>query len=374
MKRLGLIVNPVAGLGGRVGLKGTDGPEVLARARGLGAVPEAPRRAEIALAELAPMAAELEVMAWPGDMGEKEAKAAGLTPRVIGTLRSGDTAADDTVRAGRALAERGVDLLLFAGGDGTARDVLDAVGPDGPPVLGVPAGVKIHSAVFAVDPRSAGRLAARYLVGEIDRLKESEVMDIDEEAFRLGRLSAKLYGFLKAPAENLLMQGLKAGGFTTEGETLAGMAAEVVDLMVHPDELFLIGPGTTTRAIMDRLGLDHTLLGVDAVLDRRLVETDLAEGRILELTAGRPAKIVVTVIGGQGHLFGRGNHQLSPAVIRRVGVDNVVVTATQEKLASLGGRPLVVDTGDPDLDRELSGYAKVICGRGDYVMYPLGRA
>ena len=396
VKRLGLIVNPCAGVGGRVGLKGSDGAEVLRAALERGAVRDAPRRARLALERLARSRAHVEVVTWPGEMGEDEARAAGFSPRVLGSLqgrtsyvaweleRSGKrpvvtggdfvlTTADDTEQAARDLAAAGVDLILFAGGDGTARNICDAVG-ERVPVIGVPAGVKIHSAVYATTPAAAGDIAALFLqerpVGV--QLREGEVMDIDEQAFREDRVSAQLYGFLTVPYARGLTQSAKAGGVAGEERALNDIATEVIAGM-EPGALYLLGPGTTTRTVMQRLGLPKTLLGVDAVRDGRLVGADLAEGDLLELAAASPKTyIVVTVIGGQGHIFGRGNQQFSPAVLRRVGRDHVIVIATQTKLLSLEGRPLLVDTGDPGLDAELSGYAKVVTALGERTMYKVG--
>jgi predicted polyphosphate/ATP-dependent NAD kinase len=378
--RLGLIVNPVAGVGGRVGLKGSDGADIVRRALELGAVRESPHRAQLALHRLAALREHLEIVTYSGEMGAEEALACGLHATVAGSPASAaQTSAADTETAARALRDAGVDLLLFAGGDGTARDVFNAVG-DSVAVLGIPAGVKIHSAVFANTPAAAGDLAALYLQGrrEAMRLREAEVMDIDEEAFRAGHVSARLYGYLRVPYQRTLVQSAKAGGVAGDAAELAGIARDVVNHMA-PATLYLLGPGTTTRAISEALSLPKTLLGVDAVRDRELAGADLSEAQILALldcygegSQGGPApgaRIVVTVIGGQGHMFGRGNQQFSPRVIRRVGLDHVIVVATQTKLLSLGGGPLLVDTGDPALDTELGGYTKVVTGLGERMMY-----
>jgi len=228
--------------------------------------------------------------------------------------------------------------------------------------------------VYATTPAAAGDIAALFLqerpVGV--QLREGEVMDIDEQAFREDRVSAQLYGFLTVPYARGLTQSAKAGGVAGEERALNDIATEVIAGM-EPGALYLLGPGTTTRTVMQRLGLPKTLLGVDAVRDGRLVGADLAEGDLLELAAASPKTyIVVAVIGGQGHIFGRGNQQFSPAVLRRVGRDHVIVIATQTKLLSLEGRPLLVDTGDPGLDAELSGYAKVVTALGERTMYKVG--
>lgn len=367
-RKIGIIVNPVAGLGGRVGLKGSDGQAVQARARELGARPEAPQRAVTALKELVRSAEPVECLAYPGEMGEQEAREAGLDPAVIGKVPTDGTSAEDTRRAAQEMADQGADLILFAGGDGTARDIYSALG-DGPPVLGIPTGVKMHSGVFAGSPARAGRLAADYLAetGRDLELRAAEVLDIDEEAFRQGRVSAKLYGYLRIPFARNMVQGPKVGSCAGEAQALAAIGADIVAGM-EPDRIYLIGAGTTTKAVMDHLGLATTLLGVDAVRNREPVGVDLNERLILETINRRRAAIVVGVIGAQGYIFGRGNQQLSDRVIKKVGSRNILVLATMEKLVSLDSRPLMVDTGDPVLDRELSGYRQVITGVGERVV------
>ncbi|MBN1657189.1 MAG: ATP-NAD kinase family protein [Anaerolineae bacterium] len=358
-KRLGLIVNPVAGLGGRVGLKGSDGADVQRRARALGAEPHAGDRAAEALARLRRVEG-LEIVTYPGEMGADAAQDAGFQPAVIGDTTPGQTTAEDTRRAARQMHDLGVDLLLFAGGDGTARDVYEAVGLD-QPALGIPAGVKIHSAVYATHPSSAGELAALYLEGRVGSLREAEVMDIDEEAFRAGALQARLYGYLQVPFRSNLVQAQKMPS-SGEATSLAAIAEDVVSKM-EPGAVYIIGPGTTTRAIARELGVAKTLLGVDVVLDGALVAQDANEADLLNLLdEQREARIIVTPIGGQGYLFGRGNQQISPNVIRRVGKEHVMVVSTPDKLHALGAQPLLVDTGDHELDDMLSGYLTVVTG------------
>lgn len=357
-KRLGLIVNPVAGIGGRVGLKGSDGAEIQQKALELGAVPQSLNRAIQALERLKALD-EFEIVAYPGEMGAGAVKACGFEPTVIGSITPGHTTPQDTQNAAREMLERGVELLLFAGGDGTARDIYEAIGTD-LPALGIPAGVKIHSAVYATNPRSAGDLAVLYLRGKTSNLREVEVMDIDEGAFRQGIVSARLYGYLKIPFRTSLVQNLKVAS-TGEEASLAAIARDVVKNM-EPDQVYIIGPGTTTRAITDALGLDRTLLGVDVVLNWELIAADVNESQLLELLEARQAEIIVTPIGGQGCIFGRGNQQISPRVIKKVGRDNIVVVSTPAKLYALDRRPLWVDTGDRAVDKMLSGYMRVVTG------------
>ncbi len=384
MKTVGLIVNPLAGMGGRVGLKGTDGAETLAKALALGARPEAGNKAAEALKELLPLAGELKIITCPGAMGEEAVRAAGFKPYLLESFaRSDRTAAkasalrpeqsrpEDTERAARLFAEAGVDLLLFAGGDGTARNIFNALGEDTAlPVVGIPAGVKIHSAVYAVNPRGAGRLAGRFLSGKITELRQAEIMDIDEDAFRRGLLTARLYGYLPVPVDEELMQHLKIGNMPAEKAVLEAIAEHVTENM-EPGYLYIIGPGSTIAPVMQRLGLPNTLLGVDLVSDGRLLADDASEMEILEVMAGKKAKIVVTVIGGQGYIFGRGNQQISAAVIKQVGRDNIIVAATREKLLSLKPARLLVDTGDEKVNRMLAGYLTVVTGYHEQMIFPV---
>ncbi|MEV5575352.1 ATP-NAD kinase family protein [Spirillospora sp. NPDC052269] len=365
--RYGLVVNPVAGLGGRVGLKGSDGPDVQARARELGAVPRASERATAALEELMARVGAPVVLTAAGPMGEDAARAAGLEPDVRYVPDGGRTTAADTVAAAKALA-LDVDLLLFAGGDGTARDVLDAVGTS-VPVLGVPTGVKMHSAVFGVGPRAAGEVAAR--VATTRAFTEAEVMDLDEEAVRSGRVSARLYGHLLVPDVPVRVQQRKVGSSAADPYAVGGIAAELTERV--GDGQLVLGPGGTTRAIAAALGVDVPVMGVNVLRAGRFFAADVNAAELARLVADHPdgTWIAVTPIGGQGFLLGRGNQQIAPEVLRAVGPDRLLGVATEAKLAALGGRPLLLDTGDPDLDRALAGYRTVITGRGRTARYPV---
>lgn len=369
-RRLGLVVNPIAGMGGRVGLKGTDGADVVARAIALGATPSAAGRATRALERFRIEArdASFELLVAPGAMGEDAARSSDLPFEVVGDHPPGDTTAEDTVRVARALVrEREVGLLLFAGGDGTAADVLGAVGV-ATPVLGIPAGVKIHSAVFAVSPEAAGSLAAMVARGAALGESEAEVLDLDEDAYRRGEVAPRLIGYLRVPREPHLLQARKAPTPASEAATIEAVAADVVEGM-EPGRAYVLGPGTTLRAVADRLGVQKTLVGVDVVRDGRLVAADVAEADLLRIVSEGPAALVVTPIGGQGFVFGRGNQQIGPRVIRAVGREQIVVLATAWKLASLAGKPLRVDTGDPDLDALLAGHMQVRTGYRDRAVY-----
>ena len=368
MKTLGLIVNPIAGMGGSVGLKGTDGGDTPQRALTLGAEPQASKRSYEALSIIGKAMPELPLVTCAGKMGEETARPSGLTAHIIeGVPQDGaSTSSADTRRAALELQRLGVDLLLFAGGDGTARDICDALRTDDfasaeLPVLGIPAGVKMHSGVFALTPRKAGETALHFLNGHAAELADAEVMDIDEDAFREGRVSATLHGYLKTPMGGGGVQATKSGTAPSDSQAAEEIARQVVADMTD-DTLYIIGPGTTMDAIARALGVTNTLLGVDVVANGKLLATDATEHDLLRLTDGRSAKIIVTVIGGQGYIFGRGNQQISPRIIRRIGRENIVVVATAGKMRALDGRPLLVDTGDAVLDEELSGYIRVVTG------------
>ncbi len=347
VKTVGFVVNPIAGMGGAAGLKGTDGKIILEKAVALGAKPIAAVRAQVFLEELAPLKQSICLLVGAGDMGETEVKKQGFNCTVVGERRS-QTSSEDTKNIVRIMVESKVDLLVFCGGDGTARDVLEVVGTK-IPVLGVPTGVKMHSAIFAINPKAAACVVFNFLRGELP-VREVEVMDVDEQAFREGRLSAELYGYMLSPYEPRLIQVSKLSSPITEDEVRnqAAVAVYVIESM-QPEFLYIIGPGTTMRTISDLLDQEKTLLGVDLFVDKKLVQRDVNEEQILQaLNDGRLAKIVVTLIGGQGFIFGRGNQQISSRVIRQVGLDNIIVVATEGKVQGLGS--LKVDTGDFVLD------------------------
>ena len=357
--KLGLIVNPIAGMGGRVGLKGTDGEEILEKALSLGAIQESPGKAKKALEALVPIKDKIEIYTYPGKMGEEEAREMGFEPIVLGEKKD-RTSPEDTMEAARELLAKGVDLIMFAGGDGTARNVFSAIDTK-VPVIGIPAGVKIHSGVFAMHPRAAGKIALDYLSGhKMDEI-EAEVMDIDEEAFRDGVVSARFFGIMRIPLEPELLQVSKtAGAPTTEMGTLFEIGERVVEeIEENPDTYYIIGSGTSTRPIMEIMELPNTLLGIDIVKDMELVGQDLSEKEILDIIGDEKAKIVVTIIGSQGYIFGRGNHQISAEVIRKVGKENIIIVATKNKIDSLNKRPLLVDTGDDELNESFTGRMRV---------------
>ncbi|MFT5235281.1 MAG: putative polyphosphate/ATP-dependent NAD kinase [Shewanella sp.] len=361
--RLGLIINPLAGLGGSVALKGSDG--VAAEAIARGALPKSHLRMQQALEVILPYRDRIEIITASGPMGETLAKEMGFDVRVVHHVNL-ETQATDTQAVVKVLLEETLDLVLFAGGDGTARDIY-SVAEDNLPVLGVPAGVKIHSGVYGITPHASGTVVKMLLDGELVSLMNADVMDIDEVAFRQGTVKARRYGEMLVPAEPRYIQSVKMGGVEVDELVLLDIAAEVLDTM--EDELYIMGSGSTVAAVMDELNLDNTLLGVDLVRDRELVASDLSAAQLLEYTLNQPVKLVITLIGGQGHILGRGNQQLSSELIKRVTKDNIIILATKSKLKALEGRPLIVDSGDPELDRDLCGYYRVITGFHDHVMY-----
>ena len=358
--RVGFLINPVAGMGGSVALKGTDGAETLARARRLGAVPHAAARMAQALDAASPVPDGTQFLTCGGQMGEDLLKDRKLACRVVFVPKA-DSDGDDTKEAVRAMAAAGAQILFFAGGDGTARDICEALNGRELPAIGVPAGVKIHSAVYGITPARAGQLLHKALTGGVADYTEAEVMDIDEKAFREGRVRAKLYGYMKVPLDRGCLQDRKSAGAPSSAYAQSAIGAWCAENM-KPGRLYLIGSGTTTQSVLKALKLQGTLLGVDAVKDAKIVERDLTEEQILGLLEPDNTTLIVTVIGGQGHVFGRGNQQLSPQVLKKIGPENVTIIATPSKLDALFPKPLLVDTGDEELDRRFCRYVRVVTG------------
>ena len=301
-------------------------------------------------------------------VGEEAARAAGLSPLVLAEAPHEPTTAADTLAAARALRRAGVELVAFAGGDGTARDVCGVL-EGALPVLGIPAGVKLRSGLFAPTPARAGAVLAAWLEaapGAVP-LREAELVDIHQEDLVADRPIQRLHGTALVPAPRGFVPAAKAGSVTTDEAALDGLAREIAAEAVV-GRLHLYGPGATTRRVLRAQGLDGTLLGVDAVRDGVLVGRDLNEAGILALLEEGPAGIVLGVVGGQGFLLGRGNQQLGPRVLRHVGRGAITVVAGMEKLLALSPLELVVDTGDAAVDAMLAGWHRVRTGPGRSTM------
>lgn len=371
--KVGLIVNPIAGIGGPAALKGSDSLAAQQLAARRGAVGRSSGRAATALRALASAVPGLTVLTAPRQMGADAAMAAGIGRSQLHVIieTAPVTSGADTARAADMMRAAGVRLILFVGGDGTAHDVCRAIG-DTWPTLGIPAGVKMHSAVFAVSPIAAANVASSFLCGRLHKVQPREVMDIDEEAVRAGRVSAALYGYLSVPYEHRFVQNRKLGSNPAESNSLTGIAAQFVSQMKF-EYIYVLGPGATTQAVADLIGVHKTLMGVDVVWKHKLLAADVTESELERLVTEKTC-IVVSPIGGQGFLFGRGNQQIGPAALRHVGRHGIAVLCSEEKLATLRGYPLLVDTGDPKLDRQLTGHVSVITGYRQRTVYPVRAA
>lgn len=354
MKKIGFLVNPIAGMGGRVGLKGTDG--VAEEAARRGAVPVAGSRAEGAMAGLGKHA---EILTCSSVMGEDHLERnSGKNVEVVYDTPE-RTSADDTKNACREFLDRKADAIVFCGGDGTARDVLSVVGKK-VPILGIPAGVKMHSSVFAVTPDAANKIMMKFLRGDAS-IAETEIMDVDERAFRRGKLKIKLYGYAVSPHEKILMQMGKEVFYSASEEIYREGISSFLSLVMKRGT-YVLGGGSTTEGIAKELGVEKTLLGVDIVKDGKLVVKDAGEDEILRNLNGGKNRIVVSPIGSQGFVFGRGNQQISPGVIEVVGTENIIIVSTPYKLSRTPY--LFVDTGSDSLNKKLSGWRSVITGFG----------
>jgi predicted polyphosphate/ATP-dependent NAD kinase len=357
MKRIGLIINPIAGMGGSVGLKGTDG-DIYQKALKMGAKPVTPLRILEVLSQIK-LKEKIFMLVAPGKMGEDVIKGMGIEYEIVGNIGE-ITSAEDTKRLAKQMLQEDIDLLIFCGGDGTARDIYDAIGLE-KPVVAVPGGVKMYSSVFCFNPRAAAQIIDGFLEDFI-QTEEREILDIDEELFRKDMLRSTLYGYLKVINFRNLIQAGKNG--SRLGKTIEENKKEIAQFVIEDmkeGKLYLLGPGTTVKAITDKLKLPKTLLGVDAIHNNKNIEKDLNEKGILELLEKYgESEIIVSPIGGQGFIFGRGNKQFTPEVIKKVGKKNIIIISTEDKMRNL--RSLRVDTGDSEFDAELKGLVKVIIG------------
>jgi len=364
---VGFLVNPYAGLGGAIGFKGTN-EEAIERALSLGYDLIAPRRALEFLANL--RGVNLRFIAGAGLMGEyelTEADLSSLIERVVGERRS-RTTREDTLKAAREMVDYGIDVLVFVGGDGTLKDIYEAT-RGGIPVLGVPSGVKVYSGAFAYTPREAARILESYASGR-GSLVEAEVLDVDEDLLRRDMLDLRVYGVVKTiGAEGLLQPSKGLSDALDDEENKLAIARYLFENM-EGDAYYILGPGTTVKALRHFVKGELSLLGVDVIYAGKVLLKDTWEKPILDILSGNAkAYIVVSPIGRQGFILGRGNQQISPRVLRFVKKDNIIVVATRRKIREL--EYLRVYTGDEEIDAKLRGYYKVLV---DYGVYEVKKA
>lgn len=368
--KLGLLINPVAGLGGPAGLKGSDAPNTAELARARGVCPKVYARVREVLDTLSPFADQIQLLLPDGAMG-LELSAPWQIQHIYASPEQ--TQAIDTQHAARALSQAGVDLLLFAGGDGTARDVFTAVGGH-QAVLGIPSGVKMHSGVFAVSPRAAASVVSSMIKGRLVAATQGEVRDIDEVAFAKGQVKTRYFGEMLVPDDQLLVQKVKCSGLPDDDLQLEELTAYLSELIEEDSEsLWVLGSGGTLKHLKNQLGMDNpTLLGVDLWAQDTCITNDVYESQLWQMIQEYDSvRVVLSVIGGQGVILGRGNQQISARIIEKIGLDNLIFVSTPEKLRALDSAPLQVDSGSASLDSQLQGFRKVICGYEDTVLYPI---
>lgn len=358
---IGLVINPISGMGGSVGLKGTDGKNILKKAIDLGAKPNALNRTKEFLRDLESIISKLKFLTCPGIMGESTLKELNFEYECINHPifnEISDTTAEHTIVAAEIMKNvKDLKLIIFIGGDGTARDILSAVSLE-KPCLGIPAGVKIFSSVFSLNPKTASSIVMQFLWDEI-QLKESEVLDIDEKKYRKGKLVSKIYGHLLTPYNPDYSQPSKIGTPTSDLNNQERIAKRAIENL-EEDVYYLLGPGTTMKAITDNLNQNKTILGIDLLLNKKVIAQDLNERQILKYIENKNAKIIVSIIGRQGFLFGRGNLQFTPYVLKKVGPKNIIILSTRFKLQNIPNQILRLDTRDPELDKKMKGLYKVI--------------
>lgn len=361
---IGLIINPISGMGGSVGLKGTDSSNILEKAIELGAKPNAMNRTKDMLKELESLKSNLHFLTSPGVMGENVLKNMDFSYELLKdpifkkNEKITDTTAEHTQIAAEIMKNRkDLRIIMFVGGDGTARDVQSIIKNE-LPCIGVPAGVKIYSSIFSLNPKNAGLLLTQYLLDDIP-LKEAEVLDIDELEYRKGNLVSQLYGTALTPYNPDYLQSSKMGTPISDLNNQQRIAKRILELLEN-DVYYLIGPGTTTKAIIDLLDKKKTILGVDLLCNNKLIAVDLNEQQIVDYIEGKPTKIITSLIGRQGFLFGRGNLQITPKILKSVGPQNIIIISTQFKLNNIPNQILRIDCRDSSLDEEFRGLYRVL--------------
>ena len=383
--RIGLLLNPLAGIGGAVGLKGSDGQELQALAKQRFGQPQAALRTQVFLQQLQTLLGSqierIQWFTWAEEMGATALAQSGLDAQVLGRSE-GPSSGHDSQVAASTLSAEGIDLLVFAGGDGTARDVLLGVNAE-TTVLGLPSGVKMHSGVFAISPAAAAEvvtaLAVGGLVGRMARevrdyvpINKSKNEDFSQAPQAVG---TQHFGDLWVPESTGFVQQMKVGGMEDESLVVAEITNYILDEFgAEQKRAYIFGPGSTCLSIKQAFGIEGTLLGCDVLLPGGDILQDQTAADLLALSHEQRLHLVMSFTRNQGFLFGRGNQQITAELIRQVnGPDDITIVASRTKLASLDGRPLLVDTGDADLDEELSRVYPILTGYDEFLLYRVAR-
>jgi len=326
--KLGLVINPIAGMGGKTGLKGSDGSNTLKKALSLGAKKESAIRAEQALLPLKFMINKFSLITCSAEMGEKSCKKIGLKTDYIIDIDKKITTGIDTIKAVKIMARKQVSLILFSGGDGTACDIFYAL-QDKIPILGIPAGVKMHSSVFGTSPNAVGSLVSRIISNHSDTFPTStaEIMDLDEDMRRYDQIRTRLIGYATIPSDKFLVQNPKSYVQLNDEESINGIS-EYLENKLDKEATYIVGPGRTTQNFLNRIGVSGTLLGVDVLKGRKLIGRDVNSRELEILTRDGFLYIISGIIGGQGFLFGRGNQQITAEIIQRVKKENILIIAS----------------------------------------------
>ncbi|RJU84492.1 MAG: hypothetical protein DWB93_01295 [Candidatus Poseidoniales archaeon] len=370
MIRLGLVVNPDAGLGGKLGLKGSDGKANFARS--MGADDRSGPRITTFLNYFSSLhKADSSDISWitsEGRMGT-EWIPSGINLGEIRIIHKSqrETSSNDTKEVIRKIIDYGVDLIVYAGGDGTTRDIVaELIELNNPklPLIGVPTGVKMYSGSFAASPKAAAEVLSAWIRGDL-LVASTEVLDLDEERYRDGEWMVRHYAEAYTPSSPRWMQGSKQRvEVSSEEEIIEGLAEHIRETLVKEDTMIIWGSGGTLQSIGEYIGFNLTTLGIDISLGRSIVGSDLDEKGILKLLKSHSGKFIALLspMGGQGFLIGRGNLQLSHTVISKIGIDNILGVVTPAKLLTV--RKLRIETGDEDLDSKFASkkYMKVLQG------------
>lgn len=379
--RIGLLLNPLAGIGGAVGLKGSDGIELQTLAKQRSGTPQAAMRTQVFLQQLktllGPKVEQIQWFSWAADMGAAVLAEAGLDAQILGRSEVPSSGHDSQVAASMLSAE-GVDILVFAGGDGTARDVLLGVNAE-TTVLGLPSGVKMHSGVFAISPAAAAEVVAALAVGGLVGRMAREVRDYvpinrskDEDYLQAPQaVGTQHFGDLWVPESSGFLQQMKVGGMEDESLVVAEITNFILDEFgAGQEQAYVFGPGSTCLSIKQAFGIEGTLLGCDVLLPGGVILQDQTAADLLALSQEQRLHLVMSFTRNQGFLFGRGNQQIAADFIRQLhGPDDITIVGSRTKLASLDGRPLLVDTGDAELDRELSRVYPILTGYDEFLLY-----